>query len=88
MNATVILAPGHDEAGRFTLTSAGRSLGDAGFYRVLDLDDGRLKVSHITSLREHFTVYRDDDGELRCDHLVRFLGMTMLRLHYRVRPRG
>ena len=84
-NATVILKPGHDAEGRFTLTSAGAAFGDAGFYRVLSLGGGRLKVRYLATLREHFTVFRDDDGELRCDHTVRFLGMTMLRLHYRMR---
>jgi hypothetical protein len=24
---------------------------------------------------------------VRCDHEVRFIGLTMLRLHYRIRPR-
>jgi hypothetical protein len=86
-NATVVLRPGVDAEGRFTLTSSGRRFGEAGFYRVLELDERRLKVKRLASLREHFTVYRDDRGELRCDHLVRFLGMTMLKLHYRMRPR-
>lgn len=87
-NATVILKPGLDARGRFTLTSAGTSFGDAGFYRMLEQADGSLKVKHLRSLREHFEVYTDDGGELRCDHLVRFLGMTILRLHYRMRERA
>jgi hypothetical protein len=87
-NATVILRPGIDANGRFTLTSAGKSFGDAGFYRVLEIDDRRLKVLQLRSLKEYFEVYRDEDGELRCDHLVTFLGLTMLRLHYRMRPRA
>lgn len=86
-NATVVLAPGIDAAGRFTLTSSGRGFGDAGFYRVLELDRDRLKVRRLATLREYFTVYRDESSELRCDHRVSFLGMTMLRLHYRMRPR-
>jgi hypothetical protein len=87
-NATVILKPGFDQQGRFTLASAGSAFGDAGFYRVLELDERRLKVKQLRSLQERFTVYRDDAGELRCDHLVRFLGLTMLRLHYRMRERS
>jgi hypothetical protein len=86
-NATVILKPGFDDDGRFTLASSGDHFGDAGFYRVLEIDDARLKVRRLQSLREHFRVYRDDDGVLRCDHRVRFVGMTILRLHYRMRPR-
>ena len=87
-NATVILKPGLDEKGKFTLTSAGTGFGSAGFYRVLEIDDARLKVLQLRSLREYFKVYRDDRGELRCDHLVEFLGMTILRLHYRMRDGG
>jgi hypothetical protein len=86
-NATVILRPGIDDRKRFTLTSAGDAFGGAGFYRVLEIDDTRLKVLQLKSLKEYFEVYRDEGGELRCDHLVKFLGLTMLRLHYRMRLR-
>ena len=77
--AVVLLKPGLDDKGRFTLTSAGSTFGGAGFYRLLEIDDQTLKVMHLRSLKEYFTVYRDDRGELRCDHLVQFLGMTMLK---------
>ena len=86
-NATVILRPGYDENGRFLLMSRGKRSGEAGFYRILELDDERLKVRHLRTLRERFDVYTDEDGVLRCDHEVRFLGITMLRLHYRMRLR-
>ncbi len=85
--AVVVLKPGFDDRGRFTLTSAGNQFGGPGFYRLLELDQGFVKVMHLTTLKEYFTVFRDDRGELRCDHLVKFLGMTMLRLHYRMRER-
>lgn len=85
--AVVLLRPGLDDHGRFTLMSSGKEFGDPGFYRILDLGDGRLKVRYLRSLKEFFEVYRDDDGVLRCDHRVEFLGMTMLRLHYRMRPK-
>jgi hypothetical protein len=84
-NATVLLRPEHDEAGRFRLVSVGRGFGDAGFYRVLALDDERLKVRYLKTLHERFAVYTDEEGVLRCDHEVRFLGIPMLRLHYRMR---
>jgi hypothetical protein len=86
-NATVILRPGLDAHGRFTLVSSGSAFGDSGFYRVLEIDDEHVKVKQLRSLRERFTVFTDGDGLLRCDHVVRFLGMTILRLHYRMRPR-
>ena len=84
-NATVILRPEHDAAGRFRLVSVGRGFGDAGFYRVLELDADRLKVRYLRTLHERFEVYTDEQGTLRCDHEVRFLGIPMLRLHYRMR---
>ena len=87
-NATVILRPGYDEQGRFTLDSRGAGFGDAGFYRIFEADPATLKVRRFESLRERFCVYTDDRGELRCDHGVRFLGFTILRLHYRIRAAG
>jgi hypothetical protein len=85
-NATVLLKPLLVD-GRFRLISAGERFGDPGFYRVLDVGGGRFKVRYLRTLREDFAVYRDDDGVLRCDHEVRFLGLTMLRLHYKMSPR-
>ena len=86
-NATVILRPEYDAEGRFRLVSRGKRFGDPGFYRVLELDGERLKVRYLRTLHEQFNVYTDEEGVLRCDHEVRFLGITMLRLHYRMRPR-
>ena len=80
----VVLRPGHDKNGRFTLVSSGKRFGDPGFYRVLVLDDERLKVLHMKTLREFFEVYTDEEDTLRCDHRVEFLGIDMLRLHYRM----
>lgn len=87
-NATVVLRPAISPAGRFQLISAGSSFGDVGFYRVLGLGGGRLRVWRVRSLTERFEVYCDDEGVLRCDHVVRFLGLTALRLHYRIEERG
>jgi hypothetical protein len=86
-SATVVLRPEFGAGGRFRLVSTGKRFGDPGFYRVLDLDPEHLKVRHLKTLREQFEVYRDEQGVLRCDHQVRFLGITMLRLHYRIRSR-
>ncbi len=86
-NATVLLRPEYDAEGRFRLVSAGTGFGDVGFYRVMELDAERLKVRYLKTLRERFEVYVDENDVLRCDHEVRFLGLTMLRLHYRMRLR-
>jgi hypothetical protein len=83
-NATVMLWPRLNAAGEFELSSAGRAFGDAGFYRLDHRPDGSLRVWHVRTLREHFRVYVDAAGTLRCDHLVRFLGLRVLALHYRI----
>jgi len=84
-NATVILRPRHDAEGQFRLESVGKGFGDVGFYRILELDADRFKVRYFKTLRERFALYTDSEGVLRCDNEVSFLGLPMLRLHYRMR---
>lgn len=83
-NATVILRPEAGEGGELILTSSGTTFGDVGFYRLQRIDDSRLRAWRIHTLRERFRVYVDADGTVRCDHTVRFLGMPVLQLHYRM----
>lgn len=83
-NATVLLRPRLGPAGEFELSSEGRGFGDVGFYRIDRQSDGRLRVWRVRSLKEHFRVYVDAAGTLRCDHRVRFLGLPVLHLHYRI----
>lgn len=83
-NATVILRPFVGDDGSFELRSWGQGFGDAGFYRVLGAGEGKLRVWLIRTLKEHFRVYVDDAGTLRCDHRVRFLGLPVLHLHYKI----
>lgn len=83
-NATVVLRPSVDERGEFRLSSEGARFGDAGFYRVQRGGDGRVRVWRIASLKEFFRVYADEQGTLRCDHSVRFWGLPVLHLHYRI----
>ena len=82
-NATVILRPENDETDGFRLASAGRGHGDVGFYRVQRAGEG-LRVWYIRTLHENFRLYVDQEGSVRCDHEVRFLGMPVLTLHYRI----
>ena len=42
------------------------------------------RAHRIRTLKEHFRVYVDDHGTLRCDHGIRFLGFPVLHLHYRI----
>ena len=83
-NATVILRASLDQGGALVLTSRGDRFGAAGFYRVQARDDGRARVWRVATLREHFRVYVDAAGVLRCDHRVTFLGLPCLALHYKM----
>lgn len=86
-NATVLLEPRNGPHGELELSSAGGGFGDAGFYRLQRIDGARSRVWRVRTLREHFRVWVDADGTLRCDHRVRFLGLPVLHLHYRMEPR-
>jgi hypothetical protein len=83
-NATVLLRPRLNALGEFELTSEGQDFGDVGFYRIDRRPDGNLRVWRIRSLKEHFRLYVDRAGTLRCDHLVSFVGLRVLHLHYRI----
>ncbi|HSD88003.1 MAG TPA: hypothetical protein VLB44_10835 [Kofleriaceae bacterium] len=83
-NATVVLRPALESDGSLVLDSSGKTFGDSGFYRVQARDGERVRVWHIKTLKEHFRVFVDPQGVLRCDHSVRFLGMPVLKLHYKI----
>lgn len=87
-NATVVLKPEVAADGSLILDSSGRTFGDAGFYRMQRAGADKLRVWQIKSLKEHFRVFVDDTGTLRCDHTVRFLGMPVLSLHYKIFKRA
>lgn len=82
-SATVFLRPEAQPDGSFKLISSGRKFGEPGFYRMVELKPGVWKVRNFRTLREYFHVYVDESGMLRTDHLVTFLGLTILRLHYK-----
>lgn len=83
-NATVILRPEAKADGSFELISDGRRFGDVGFYRIQAIDDETLRVWFTRSLKEKFHLYVDPDGALRCDHRIRFLGLPVVHLHFRM----
>lgn len=83
-NATVVLRPVNDGPG-LRLTSVGTRFGDAGFYRVQRSGDG-LRVWRVAHLHDTFHVYVDQEGCVRCDHEIRFLGVGVITLHYRMAP--
>jgi len=83
-SATVILLPSVAQDGALELDSRGAGFGGPGFYRLQRNGPGRLRVWRIATLVERFRVYVDERGTLRCDHGVRFLGLPVLQLHYRL----
>jgi hypothetical protein len=86
-NATVVLRPSVDPDGALVLDSSGGRFGDGGFDRVQARGSDRLRVWHVRTLRERFRVFVDEAGVLRCDHAIRFLGLPVLRLHYKIADR-
>ena len=42
------------------------------------------RVRNFKTLHEIFRVYVDEEGVLRTDHEIRFVGLTILRLHYKM----
>ncbi|MCI0485194.1 MAG: hypothetical protein L0229_01070 [Blastocatellia bacterium] len=87
-SSTVFLRPEAQSDGSFKLISSGDRFGEPGFYRMVEVDAEHWRVRYIRTLREYFHVYIDDLGTLRTDHTVRFLGLTTLRLHYKLECLG
>jgi hypothetical protein len=87
-SSTVFLRPEGQPDGSFRLISSGNEFGEPGFYRMVEVDAEHWRVRYIRSLREFFHVYVDRQGTLRTDHIVRFLGLTPLRLHYKLERVG
>ena len=85
-SAVVLLRPQVEADGSLRLIGAGSKFGDSGFYRLVEIDDDHWRVRYIQTLRERFHLYLDPQGTLRTDHVVKLMGLTMLRLHYKLAP--
>jgi len=83
-NATFIMRPTVRDDGSLLLSSQGRRFGDPGFYFLLRDGRGGLHARYNRHLKEAIRVFVDASGELRGDHIVNFLGVEILRLHYRI----
>lgn len=83
-SSTVVLRPAADSDGSFRLISRNDRFGGPGFYRIVELASGRWRVRYVRTLHEVFHVYVDGEGILRTDHIIHFLGLTVLRLHYKI----
>lgn len=85
-SSSVYLRPDVYPDGSFALNSTGATFGSSGFYRIVDLGPNALKARLFRTLHEIFHVYVDEENVLRTDHTIRFLGLTVLRLHYKMTP--
>lgn len=83
-SANVYLRPVVHQDGSFGLDSSGSGWGRSGFYRIVTAGEEYWRVRNFTTLHELFHVYVDNEGVLRCDHKISFVGLTILRLHYKM----
>jgi hypothetical protein len=86
-NAMVIMKPEVHADGSFSVVSAGRSFGDAGFYFTVSAGQNEVWVRYVRSLKETIKVYPAEPGTVRADHYLWIWGHLFLRLHYRMRRR-
>ncbi len=87
-SANVYLRPVSHADGSFELDSSGSGFGKSGFYRLVESGPEHWRVRNFTTLHELFRVYVDPEGVLRTDHKISFVGLTILRLHYKMTPLG
>jgi hypothetical protein len=85
-SSNVYLRPCVYADGTFGLVSTGAAFGRSGFYRVVESGAEHWRVRNFKTLHEIFHVYADEDGVLRTDHEITFVGLTILRLHYKMTP--
>jgi hypothetical protein len=83
-SANVYLRPVAYPDGSFGLDSSGSGWGRSGFYRIVKVGPDRWRVRNFRTLHELFHVYLDTEDVLRCDHKIAFVGLTILRLHYKM----
>jgi hypothetical protein len=83
-SSSVYLRPIAHPDGSFGLVSTGAAFGKSGFYRLVEAGPDAWKVRNFTTLHEIFRVYVDEEGILRTDHEIHFVGLTILRLHYKM----
>ncbi|HWC20183.1 MAG TPA: hypothetical protein VG498_24425 [Terriglobales bacterium] len=82
-NAIVIMYPRTDADGSLLLTSSGERFGSPGFYFTVH-DRGLIWAKYVPAMRETIRVYTAAKNQVRADHVLRFQGLTFLRLHYRL----
>ena len=83
-SANVYLRPVAHADGSFGLDSSGSAFGRSGFYRIVESGPDHWRVRNFRSLHELFHVCVDEENILRTDHKISFVGLTILRLHYKM----
>ena len=83
-STNVYLCPVAHPDGSFGLDSSSSAWGRSGFYRVVQSGPEHWRVRYVKTLDELFRVYLDNEGILRTDHTISFLGLTIIRLHYKM----
>jgi hypothetical protein len=83
-SANVYLRPVAHADGSFGLDSSGSAWGRSGFYRIVRSGTGHRRVRYVKTLHELFHVYVDEEGVPRTEHAISFLGLTIIRLHYKM----
>jgi hypothetical protein len=83
-SSSVYLRPSANPDHSFQLDSSGSGFGRSGFYRIVESGPDHWRVRNFRSLHELFHVYVDEENILRVDHKISFIGLTMLRLHYKM----
>jgi hypothetical protein len=83
-SSNVYLRPTANPDRSFALDSAGSGFGRSGFYRVVESGTEHWRVRNFRSLHELFHAYVDEENILRVDHKILFVGLTILRLHYKL----
>lgn len=81
----VFLRPATDGGGGLHLRSPLGRFGDDGAYLVLRRRGGAVNARRIP-IAEHFHLFVDADGNVRCDHSLSLWRIPAVRLHYRLTP--
>jgi hypothetical protein len=83
-SATVFLRPEAQPDGSLKLISDGSQMGESGFYRMVHNNETSWKVRFVHTLHEVIHVYVDEENVLRTDHSFSYLGLKVLKLHYKM----
>lgn len=84
-NAMVLMRPELHADGSISVVSSGERFGDPGFYFTVRSDAHHIWARYVLSLRESIHVYSAEADTVRADHALEFGGLSVLRLHYRLR---